>query len=34
MPTLRLSHLQEHVERRSKARGIRKRALSPTTLRK
>jgi hypothetical protein len=34
MPTLRLGHLQEHVERRSKAHGIHKRSISPTTLRK
>jgi len=32
--TLTFSHLQAHVDRRAKKKGIRKRPLSPTTLRK
>ena len=32
--TLTLAQLQEHVDRRSKKKGIRKKPLSPTTLRK
>lgn len=32
--TLTLTHLQDHVDRRAKKKGLRKRPLSPTTLRK
>ena len=32
--TLAFSHLQAHIDRRAKKKGIRKRALSPTTIRK
>lgn len=32
--TLTLTHLQDHVDRRAKKKGIRKRPISPNTLRK
>jgi hypothetical protein len=34
LPTLTLTQLQQHVDRRSKKKGIRGRPLSPVTLRK
>jgi integrase len=34
LPTLTLTHLQQHVDRRSKKKGIRGKPLSPVTLRK
>ena len=34
LPTLTLSNLQEHINKRAKAKGIRGRKLSPTTIRK